>query len=196
MTFRNFLESIIQEPFGHENRDNKKELVVLVGPPAVGKSTFVAKKFPPGSAVVISRDEIVEKVARENRLTYDDLFKPENEEYNKEVNRRLSDAFTGASRLGKHVVVDMTNMTPKARRSALARVGGDFFKRAVVFTMKGSDLPELLSRMEKRSLAAKESGGSKTIGKDVIMRMIGSYQSVTPEEGFDRVDTVDSFLKS
>lgn len=201
MEFKKWIESIEQKPFGEDNAEGKPELVVLIGPPAIGKSTFIKKNFHPGSTVVVSRDDIVNQVADENGMTYDDMFikNPKTDAANKEVNRRLADHFAKAVRSGKNVVVDMTNMNANSRRNAMSKIAGmerNFFKRAVVFTMKDTDLPALLARMEARATQIKNAGGSKTIGKDVIMRMIQSFQQVNPDEGFDRVDTVNSFENS
>jgi hypothetical protein len=48
--------------------------------------------------------------------------------------------------------------------------------------------------MKKRSEEIRSNGGSKTIGEDVIYKMIKSFQQISPEEGFDKVDTVNTFL--
>ena len=56
-----------------ENLTKTKKLYVLVGPPSVGKSTWI-KSHDIQDVVVINRDEIVEEVAEENGLTYDDMF--------------------------------------------------------------------------------------------------------------------------
>ena len=69
-----YYEFVSQDEFGEENKDNKKELVVLVGPPAVGKSTYIARKFDPNDVSVVSRDDIVDEVAKGMNLTYDDMF--------------------------------------------------------------------------------------------------------------------------
>ena len=59
-----------------ENDDNGK-IFILVGPPSVGKSTWIRNYdlFKEESPYIISRDDIVEKVAKEYGFTYDDLFK-------------------------------------------------------------------------------------------------------------------------
>jgi hypothetical protein len=49
-----------------------KTLAILVGPPSVGKSTWTKKNMP--NAFILSRDDVVEQVASEVGLTYDDLF--------------------------------------------------------------------------------------------------------------------------
>jgi hypothetical protein len=47
--------------------------------------------------------------------------------------------------------------------------------------------------MRSRSEKIKSQGGSKTIGEDIVNRMISSFQKVNPDEGFDKVDTINSF---
>lgn len=51
---------------------NEKKLFILVGPPSVGKSTWTQQNAP--DAFIISRDDIVNEVAAELGLTYDDMF--------------------------------------------------------------------------------------------------------------------------
>jgi len=221
---------IKQDEFGDHNYDNKTEIVVLVGPPAIGKSTYIKNKFPKNSVYLVSRDNIVDAVAKSLGFTYDDMFQnpPEDasigsevqgkerfgvvleappwmtwtktlysniQNANNQINKMLENDFKAAVNSGKNVVVDMTNMTANMRKKALKYVDGkDFYKRAVVFTMYESDLPELLRRMKSRSDEIKAQGGSKTVGSDVINRMIASFQQISPEEGFDKVDTVKTFV--
>jgi hypothetical protein len=52
----------------------KKNMYVLVGPPSVGKSTWIKNTFGDIKPYVINRDDLVEQVAKEYRWTYDDLF--------------------------------------------------------------------------------------------------------------------------
>lgn len=224
-----FFESIVQQESGKNNDFDKKEIVVLVGPPAIGKSTYIANKFPKNSVYIVNRDDIVDEVSGSMGLTYDNMFEtpPDDaivgkelpgkekfgvvleappwmkwakkvysnvQEANNLINKKLEERFKAAVNSGKHIIVDMTNMTVGARKSALKYVEGkDYFKRAVVFTLKDSDLPKLIQRMKTRSELIKSQGGSKTIGEDVINRMIKSFQQVSPEEGFDRIDSFYSF---
>lgn len=54
---------------------HKRKLFVLVGPPSVGKSTWIANTFAgKESPYIISRDDIAELVAAEYGWTYDDMF--------------------------------------------------------------------------------------------------------------------------
>jgi len=60
-----------------EQATTEKKIFVLVGPPSVGKSTWINKTFGGTQNVyVISRDDLAEKVAKEYGWTYDDLFVP------------------------------------------------------------------------------------------------------------------------
>lgn len=61
--------------FFKENLQNSnKKIYVLVGPPSVGKSTWIKQTFVDIEPYVINRDEIVEQVAKTYNWTYDDLF--------------------------------------------------------------------------------------------------------------------------
>ena len=52
----------------------QKTIWVLVGPPSVGKSTWINKTFGEVKPYIINRDDIVEKVSEEYGWTYDDMF--------------------------------------------------------------------------------------------------------------------------
>lgn len=192
--------------------------IILVGPPAVGKSTYI-KRFHP-DAFIVSRDDIVDEVAKSKGLTYDDLFinPPENAEINQTspgyehlgiviqgrfgkafkniedandtVHRILQSRFSQAISSKKDVVIDMTNMTKASRRLALQHPNEQYKKIAVVFPVQKENMDELLQRMHRRSEAIKAKGGSKTIGEPVIRRMLDQYQPVSYDEGFDEIKTV------
>jgi len=51
-----------------------KKIYVLVGPPSVGKSTWIKKTFVDIKPYIINRDDLAEKVAGEYGWTYDDMF--------------------------------------------------------------------------------------------------------------------------
>ena len=60
-----------------ENTENGNgKLFVLVGPPSVGKSTWIKNypEFQDETPYAINRDDIVEEVASSYGLTYDDMF--------------------------------------------------------------------------------------------------------------------------
>jgi hypothetical protein len=58
----------------NENEFKSKNIYVLVGPPSVGKSTWIANNFKEERPYVINRDDLAERVASEYGWTYDDMF--------------------------------------------------------------------------------------------------------------------------
>lgn len=52
----------------------KRIIYVLIGPPAIGKSTWIGKNTDPDNTFIINRDDIVEEVANSYGWTYDDLY--------------------------------------------------------------------------------------------------------------------------
>lgn len=65
------INRIIKEEM--EDLTKTKKMYVLVGPPSVGKSTWI-KSLNNNNIVVINCDDIVEEVAEKNGLTYDEMF--------------------------------------------------------------------------------------------------------------------------
>jgi hypothetical protein len=68
---RRQLRRIIKETI--ENIRQPK-IFVLVGPPSVGKSTWINNTFVDSQPYIINRDDIVEQVAASYNWTYDDMF--------------------------------------------------------------------------------------------------------------------------
>ena len=58
----------------NEDEIKSKSIYVLVGPPSVGKSTWIANNFKEERPYVINRDDLAERVASEYGWTYDDMF--------------------------------------------------------------------------------------------------------------------------
>lgn len=52
----------------------KKSIFVLIGPPSVGKSTWIEKTFAGKDPYIINRDSIVEQIAESMGMTYDEMF--------------------------------------------------------------------------------------------------------------------------
>lgn len=53
----------------------KKEIYILIGPAAIGKTTFILKsEFPDGKFIIVSRDDIVARVSEKYNLSIDELY--------------------------------------------------------------------------------------------------------------------------
>ena len=65
--FNKFLAEQEQQP--------TRKLIFLVGPPAVGKSTWIRDNADiVGDYVIINRDDVIEKITGQQQQTYDDFF--------------------------------------------------------------------------------------------------------------------------
>jgi predicted kinase len=176
-----------------------RNLYILIGPPAVGKSTWRNNNIK--DPYVISRDDVVDMVAEANGLTYDDLFKSEHRALNGRVNSILRDRIDFVKKsYDENIVIDMTNMSIKSRRKGFDAIKGveeDFRKIAVVFNFK-NDMDVIKKIAKKRSEELEKQGIKKSIPEHVFDSMLKRYEDVTLDEGFDEiieVDTIDD-LKS
>ena len=157
-------------------------VIVLIGPPLSGKDTWIRKNFLEKEIEVttISRDDILMEMSDTD--DYSDAFNTVSQkEVDAELQRRLLDAADN----GKNAIINMTNMTSKRRRHNLEYFGDEFTKIAVIFPILEWD--EYKRRNDKR-----KSEENKWIPEHVIKRMIGTYQPIREEEGFDKVVSLEN----
>lgn len=209
----------------------KQTVYVLVGPPSVGKSTFIKNNPSFKNVHIISRDDIVVQVAKKFGLTYDDLFlyPPQDSKLgekvkgmesfgavvdnthptmkdnfpmayenilkiNSIVDDAVSSKFSNAIETKKDIVVDMTNMTAKSREINLKPLEGhDIKKVAIIFNFQDKDALDIISRLsQRRGEEIKKQGGSKTISKEIIQRIINSYEEISPAENYDKIININT----
>jgi predicted kinase len=159
------------------NLKNLKEpfVIILIGPPLSGKTTWVRKNFTDIDFELISRDQTVLDVYGSDN--YNDAFNNVNQ---KEVDRVLQKKFVDANKARKNVIVDMTHMGSKRRMQNLAYFDKDYYKLAVIFPILSDT--EYEKRNAKRSVEE-----NKNLPMHIIKRMISQYQAIRPEEGFNKV---------
>jgi tRNA uridine 5-carbamoylmethylation protein Kti12 len=150
---KSYLKKLIRESlnviFEADSDGEKRKMIVLVGPPSVGKSTWIKSNFP--NAYIINRDDIVEKVASSYGWTYDDIYvtppsdaeigdvdekfgnvipAPEwmtwtknvfdkVKEANEKIKPLMNSRMSGAHNSNQDVVVDMTHMTKSERNMTI-----------------------------------------------------------------------------
>lgn len=148
-------------------RDVSKEVHILCGLPASGKSTWVSQNS--NMDFIISRDHIIESTCE--GINYTEKWKNANQ---KIVDADLSDYFKQAKNFN-NVVVDMTHMSKKSRKRSLSHFGIDYKKICHVFL---TDLPTINLRNSQRH--------GKFIVEDVYKRMMESFYPPTLEE-FDEI---------
>lgn len=92
-----------------------KKLTVLIGLPRSGKSTFLADFVT--NETIVSRDNLVMKHGVGD--TYSEKWKSLDDATQKLIDKELMEGFHTATKEGKSVIVDMTNMSKKSRRKWL-----------------------------------------------------------------------------
>jgi predicted kinase len=148
---------------------------ILVGPPLSGKSTYRKKLETMFSdLIIICRDDIVMELCDSD--IYEECFNSVNQ---KEVDKLLNDRLSNALMNRKNIVIDMTNLSVKRRKSFLSNVPSDYVKIAHVFEWNYDTLV-------KRNDHRKELE-NKYIPIHVIKSMVDSFQPVKKEEGFDKI---------
>jgi predicted kinase len=158
-----------------------KVCTFLVGAPGAGKSTWMKNQEWLDDTYVASTDDIIEVIASDYGLTYDEAFKDLVGFAEKVMWRELK----VAAESGDLIYIDRTNMSRKSRRKFidfLAKHGYTF--NAVVF-----DVPEDRSEWNRRL----NSRPGKTIPENVIQSMIASFQFPTHGEGFREITVVNAF---
>ena len=160
------------------NIKNLKEpfVIILIGPPLSGKTTFIRENFP--TTEVISRDEIVMEVY--GSKNYTEAFKSVDQ---KEVDKVLAQRFLDANKEKKNVIVDMTHMASKRRKQNLNYFTDDYYKLGVIFPILSDD--EYVKRNQKRI-----EEENKDLPMRIVKSMISSYQPITTDEGFNKVITL------
>lgn len=155
-----------------------RKLVMLVGCPASGKSTYVKTLFPLlNDAVVMSFDSIIESFAEKDGTDYTTSFNKHAEEAGTIYNNRFKDALAS----GKDIIIDKTNMSRKSRAKTLDLIKKDEW---MLVAIDFSQVP--IGEIKKR-LAKRETETGKHIPEDVLDKMIASYEAPTREEGFNYI---------
>jgi predicted kinase len=155
------------------------ELVMLVGIPCSGKSTYVNKLRDYEywkDAVVLSTDNYIEEQSKRLGMTYNEVF----QDCIDEATRQLEMSFVRAKEEGKRIIWDQTNLSIKTRKKKLIKVPSIYKRTAVWFQV---DLEEALKRNGTRE--------GKFIPESILKRMYHQFEVPTLEEGFDFVSCVN-----
>ena len=156
-----------------------KRIIMLVGVPASGKSTWIEKEFQ-GQCWVCSTDNIIQYMADHENNTYNGVFN----KYIKVAERVMWEDFDRFVD-GNHypIIIDRTNLNPKSRKKFFDRLK-NFHKNhgyeieAVVFPTPEKE--EWERRLNSRP--------SKIIPQNVLDSMSQSMQQPTLSEGFSKIN--------
>ena len=160
------------------------EIVILVGPPCSGKSTFVKELIenrPDKNYVVISSDDLIEEYAKENGSSYNEVFSSVGM---KPFESKMFKRFHEEVQKGSNLIIDRTNMKVSSRNKFMIPCLNDKNKRykdftAVVFSQP---LDVLFERNKNRNEST-----DKNIPKVAFYSMIKNYEEPTIEEGFTEI---------
>lgn len=143
----------------------------LVGPPGVGKSTYVDHHGCYVDCYVLSTDNIITQIALAYDMTYDETFKDLIGFAEKVFYRNMQRAIDE----GSDILIDRTNLTVKGRKKIIdmLKPHGYTFE-AVVFS-----IPER-SEWDRRLASRK----GKFISRMIIDNMMENYVEPSVEEGF------------
>lgn len=148
--------------------------VILVGTPLSGKDTFLSK-LGIDNIEVISRDQIILELCPD--MNYNQAWKSVNQ---KLVDKALKNRIRESVDKNKNVIINMTNLRRKGRKSFLRKFGDDYKKIAVILPILSMD------EYEKRNSFRTDVEG-KTISMKVIKDMIDGYEALDETEDFDKV---------
>jgi len=152
-----------------------KQLHVLIGLPASGKSTYFNKHLVRTvmEGKVLSRDNIVEWFAKQNNCDYNLAFKTYGKEIDKLYKQHVQDALKYKP---EYLVMDKTNLYSHVRDRDIA----PFVDAGYIVTYIFFEKPKTDEEMEvwKRSLASRPG---KVIPEYVLENMYADYMEDVPE---------------
>lgn len=152
------------------------QIILLVGLPGSGKSTFTNNYRLKKHGIIASTDDIIEERAKEMGLTYSQAFHKIDF---KTVENEMKANIREAAKQGKNIIIDQTNMSTKSRASKMDLVPKSYDRYAIVFW---PEIDVVKARLEKR---AKETG--KVIPQKVIDSMLANYVPPSDREGFKSI---------
>lgn len=152
---------------------NELELIVLVGLPASGKSTF-RDNSAFDDYYHFSSDDLIEAYAKSIDSTYNEVFT----DYVKEATRLANEGLQAAIAEKRSVIWDQTNMSRKKRAAILSKFPKEYVRRCICV-----EPPETAEDEYTLSQRLKSRPG-KDIPAFVMANMRKSYQKPNLEEGF------------
>jgi predicted kinase len=154
------------------------EMIMLVGIPCSGKSTYVEKLKKLDywkDAVILSTDNYIEQYAKSIGKTYNEVF----DDVISDASQELEMELNWSKSKGRNLIWDQTNLSVKARRKKLSKLPSIYKRSAVYFEIS---LEEALERNKHRE--------GKFIPESILKRMYHQFEKPTISEGFYYVEHV------
>ncbi len=153
---------------------------VMVGLPAMGKSTLVKGMWKDESTFIYSTDDLLEAAAKELGSTYNEVF----ETLIKSVTEAANGSLDVAVKNRQDIIWDQTNLGAGKRRKIINRMRQAGYQVRCVCIVPPeaghiSNLKDWKYRLANRP--------GKTIPDEVLTNMYRSFTLPTVEEGFDMI---------
>lgn len=166
-----------------------KRVMILVGLPACGKSTWrnmCVTDETRADWVVISSDDLIEQHATALGVSYNDVF--QRKEIVDLVMLETQTRFNLAVGTSQFIMIDRTNVSVKSRAAYIELAKANDFKvDAIVFAR-----PETQRAHNEWNIRLNGRTG-KTIPNFVLQNMYQDFTYPTKEEGFDNIVDIDTF---
>lgn len=153
---------------------NNPQIILLVGVPLSGKSTYIHSLENKDDFVILSTDDIIQTLADRHQSTYNAMW----EKYIDWAWQEFNIQFKEALKAKKNIIIDQTNLTCKSRRRKLTQVPKCYTKVGIQFEIPSWE--ELYKRNEQRY--------GKHMSYKVLKGMIDIMQPISMFE-----DTFDHF---
>ena len=159
---------------------NQPELIVMVGLPGSGKSTFVKQLLEDmKDAFVYSTDMYIELEAVYRGDTYNNIFKECISQATKECNRLVAEAFSE----GKDIIWDQTNLGAKKRKRILSQTPKEHNYRCMCILFE----PPKLTLGKRALVHSNVKRKDKFISAELLNRMNENYEEPMIAEGFNSI---------
>lgn len=163
---------------------------MLVGFPGCGKSTWTNSLInlqrindPNLDQIrVISADNVIELIAKEHKLTYNDVYSNISYAFCERLMVELAKKAAANPKV-ETIIWDQTNLKKKSRIKRLELFDPTIFTREVIVFQIPSNHQELLNNRKE-----------KIIPVEVMQRMKETMEEVTYDEGYDRLFVTDGNL--
>lgn len=150
---------------------------MFIGLPASGKSTLVKKIKKPGDWLY-STDAFIERIAKAQGSTYDDVFQKTIKQASSEMDKYLTVAIATKT----PIIWDQTNLSAKKRKRVITKMHSYGYSVSAYYVSAPVEVDDIVE-WNKRLHARK----GKNIPEHIVSNMVRSFEPPTLEEGFTSI---------